>query len=463
MARSILAILALALPGILFAGEPQGIRGAFMDFVNDPFLHTETESVRYQPDGLLVVEDGKIKAFGAFAEVKAKYPGIPVTVFPAGQLITPGLIDSHVHYPQTRILGAFGNTLLEWLNVSVWPEEMKFRDKGYARTVAKLFIDDLLRHGTTSAQIFTTTYPDSVDAIFEEASSRNMRVIAGLTGIDRKGQAPPEFLDTAESFYQNSRKLIAKWHGQGRNLYAVTPRFAPGSTKEQLQRAGDLLREFPGVWLNTHLSENQNEVALAHELYPESTDYLNIYERFGLVGPRFTGGHGVWLSESEFARLSKAGAAIAFCPSSNLFLGSGLFKIAMAKEASRPVRVGLGTDMGGGNYLSLLQVLGDAYKVGMLQQGFKIGAFRGFFLATRGSAEALYLDDKLGTFDPGKEADFAVFDLRANPTMAARNDTSEIRTLDQLGFKAFGLITTGGDGREVVATYVAGKRLYARP
>jgi len=448
-------------PILSFASDLSAIRGAFLDFVKDPFLYSEAESVRYQLDGLLVLQDGKIKDFGSYASLKTEYASVPLTVYPADRLIMPGLIDTHIHYPQTRILGAFGNTLLDWLNVSVWPEEMKFSDKAYAQTVAGQFLDELLRNGTTTAQIFTTTYPASVDAIFEEASSRNMRVIAGLTGIDRPGQAPPGYLDTADSFYQDSRALIQKWQGRGRNLYAVTPRFAPGSTREQLKRASDLLKEFPGVWLNTHLAENQSEVALAQQLYPESSDYLNIYEQYHLVGPRFSGGHGIWLSESEFDRLHDAGAAISFCPSSNLFLGSGLFKIAQAKDPKRPVRVGIGSDMGGGNFFSLLNVLGDAYKVGMLQ-GYKIGAFRGFYLATRGAAEALYLDDRLGSFDPGKEADLVVFDLRSNPTLANRNGTSTAHSLDEIAYKAFGLITVGGTD-SVAATYVAGKPLYVKP
>lgn len=441
------------------AGELQGIRGSFFDFVRDPFFAEEKESIRFIPDGLLIIEDGKIKVFGTYESMREKYGDLKITSH-SGKLIMPGFIDCHIHYPQTRMVAAYGNQLLEWLNASVWPEEIKFRNKEYARQVASFFLDEMLRCGTTTVQSYTTTFPDSVDAFFEEASKRNMRVIAGLTGIDRKGQAPDDYRDTAESFYVNSKKLIQKWHGKERNLYAVTPRFAAGSTEQQLRRAGELRKQHPDVYVNTHLSENPSEIRLVAKLFPMCTDYLNVYERFGLVGPRCNFGHAVHLSDSEFERLSRAGASIAFCPSSNLFLGSGLFKIGKAKSSRTPVRVGLGTDVGGGNNFSQLLVLKDAYKVGMLQD-YKISAFKGLYLATRGGADALYLEDKLGSFDPGKEADFVVFDVMATPELAFRNQSPEIRSLDDLAFKTFGLMMLG-DSRAVCATYVAGKRLYEK-
>lgn len=438
---------------------PHGIRGAFLDFLKDPFYFSEEESVRFIADGLLVVQDGKIKDFGPYQDLAARYANLPITAY-RDKLMMPGFIDTHVHYVQSRITGAFGKHKPEWLHDYIFPEEIRCRDPKYAREVARFYLDEMLRVGTTTMQTFTTPFPDSVDVFFEEASKRNMRVIAGLTGVDRPGEGPEGYADTASSFYENSKALYDRWHGKGRNLYAVSPRYAPGCTDELLARAGELYKNLPGVYLNTHIAEPISDSALVKKLFPDSTDYLNVFERHGLIGPRSTFGHAIWLSDSEFERVAKTGSGLSFCPSSNLFLGSGLFKIAKAKSTATPTRVSLGTDMAGGNYFSHLKVLNDAYKVCILQD-YRLSAFKGFYLATRGGAEALYLDDKLGSFDPGKEADFVVWDLMATPELAARNRTAEIRSLGDLENKAFGLMVLGDD-RAVTATYVAGKRLYER-
>jgi len=459
IAMLIASSTAIASPGTSSAQEPQAVRGAFLDFTKDPFYNDEKESVRFTQDGLLVVQDGKIKDFGRYDDLKKKFGDLE-TISYADRLIVPGFIDCHVHYPQTRVVAAYGNQLLEWLTVSVFPEEIKFKDAAYAREVASLFLDDVLHRGTTTVLSYTTTFPESVDVFFEEASKRNMRVIAGLTGIDLKGFAPDAYIDSAESFYRDSKALYHKWHGKGRNLYAVTPRFAFGSSDEMLKRAGELYKELPDVYVNTHLSENRSEVEGVKTRFPTAANYLDVYDRAGLVGPRSVFGHSIYLSDSEFKRMSDSGAAIAFCPSSNLFLGSGLFKIAEAKSRRTPVLVGVGTDVGGGDNFGVLAVLKDAYKVGMLQD-YRLSAFKLLYLATRGSAEALYLGDKLGTFDPGKEADFVVLDLMATPELAARNRTPEVTSLDEAAFKTFGLIMLGGS-RGVAATYVAGKKLYDR-
>ncbi len=444
----------------VFAASQEGIRGAFLDFVKDPFYtKTDQEAARYLPDGLLVLEEGKIKDFGPYADLQSKYPGLKITRY-TNRLMMPGFIDCHIHYPQTKVIAEYGNQLLEWLAKYIFPQEMNFKNKSYADGVARFFFQELLRNGTTTAQVFTTTYPDSVDAFFGEASRLNLRMIAGLTGLDRKGQAPAGYLDTAQSFYEDSKKLLRKWHMKGRNLYAVTPRFALGSTPQQLDLSGKLYKEFPGIYVNTHMSENKKEVAEVAKVYPDSKDYLNVYEQAGLVGPRFTAGHSVHLDDSEFERMSKAGASMGFCPSSNLFLGSGLFKIQKAKSVETPVRVCMGTDMGGGNYFSMLKVMNDAYKVGMLQD-YKISAFKGLYLLTLGGANALYLDDKLGNFKPGKEADFVVLDWMATPDLAFRNQTATAKNLDDLEVKIFGMMTLGDD-RVVDKTYVAGKLLYER-
>jgi guanine deaminase len=452
-------LAALASPTPAFAEEPQAVRGTFVDFTKDPFYNDERESVRFIQDGLLVVQDGKIRDFGRYDDLKTKYAGLETVNYPQ-RLITPGFIDSHVHYPQTRVVAAYGNQLLEWLTTSVFPEELKFKDPAYAREVAAFFLDDMLHRGTTTVLSYATTFPESVGVFFEEASKRNMRVIAGLTGLDGKGFAPDAYVDTAESFYRESKALYQRWHGNGRNLYAITPRFAFGCSDDMLKLAGNLYKELPGVYVNTHLSENRSEVAGVKERFPDAANYLDVYARAGLVGPRCIFGHSIYLSDSEFKRMSDSGAAIAFCPSSNMFLGSGLFGIAKAKSRLAPVRVGMGSDVGGGDNFGMLAVLKDAYKVGMLQE-YRLSAFKLLYLATRGSAEALYLEEKLGTFDPGKEADFVVLDLMATPELASRNRSPELASLDDVAFKAFGLTMLAGD-HAVAATYVAGKKLYER-
>lgn len=443
-----------------FTSSLEGIRGSFLDFVQDPFfVKNDKEAARFIPDGLLVIEEGKIKDFGPYPALQGKYPGLAVKTY-SDRLIMPGFVDCHVHYPQTKVIAKYGNQLLDWLNQYIFPEELNFKSKTYAQEVAKVFLQDLLRNGTTTAQVFTTTFPDSVDAFFEEATLLNLRMIAGLTGIDRKGEAPPAYLDTAQSFYANSKSLLQKWHEKGRNLYAITPRFALGSTQQQLDLAGKLRKEFPTAYVNTHMSENKKEVAEVARLFPNSKDYLNVYEQAGLVGPRFTGGHSIYLDDSAFERMSKSGASIGFCPSSNLFLGSGLFKIEQAKSTQTPVRLCVGSDMGGGNYFSILQVLNDAYKVAMLQN-YKFSSFKGLYLATLGGANALYLDDKIGNFNPGKEADFVVLDWMAIPELAFRNKTATAKNLDELEDKTFGLMLMG-DERVIDKTYAAGKLLYDR-
>jgi guanine deaminase len=380
----------------------KAFRSSFLDFIADPFYVSESESVRYIPDGMLVLEDGKIKELGTYESLQHKYAEISLTNYP-GMLIMPGFIDTHIHFPQTEVIAAYGEQLLTWLNKYTFPTEGKFKDKAYAQKVAAIFLDELLKNGTTTALVFATVHPESVDAFFEEANRRNLRMIAGKVMMDRNA---PDFLtDTAETSYQETKALIQKWHKKDRLLYAVTPRFAITSTNEQLQLAGKLLKEFPDVYLHTHLSENVDEVAFVKQLFPESQGYLDVYDRAGLVGDRSVFAHGVQLTDAEFQRLSQANAAIAFCPTSNLFLGSGLFKIEKAKSKEHPIKLGLGTDVGGGTSFSMLQTTNEAYKVAQLRRQ-KLSPFQALFLATLGGAKALNLADKIGNFDAGKEADF---------------------------------------------------------
>lgn len=437
---------------ILATQSIQGIRSAFLDFVGDPFYMDDASSVRYIPDGLLVVENGVIVDFGPYQNLQNHYTDIPITAY-SNNLIMPGFIDTHIHYSQYEIIAAYGEQLLEWLNKYIFPTEEKFKDKSHAKKIASLFLDELLKHGTTTALVFATVHTESVDAFFEEASRRNLRMICGKVLMDRN--APSSLTDTPETAYEESKKLIQKWHNHERLLYAITPRFAITSTIKQLQIAGKLLQEFPDVYLHTHLSENVQEVQWVAKLFPDYLGYLDVYDRAGLVGERSVFAHGVQLTDAEFERLSEAKAAISFCPTSNLFLGSGLFKLSQAKSNQHPVKVGLGTDVGAGTSFSLLHTANEAYKV-MQLQGESLSAFKALFLATLGGAKALSLDDKLGNFEPGKEADFIVLDLHATPLMATRTSRFPAQSLEDLAEKVFGLIMLGDD-RAVQAVYIAGK------
>ncbi|MEA4857576.1 MAG: guanine deaminase [Solidesulfovibrio sp.] len=464
--------------------NPRAIRGMFFDFLDDPWKHAgkEQEAARFVPDGLLVVENGTITDFGPFEEVSARHPGLPVTHI-QNRLILPGFIDGHIHFPQVRVLGAYGNQLLDWLQKWIFPEESKYADREYARKAAGLFFDALLAGGTTTCQAFTTSSPVSTEEFFEEATRRNMRVIAGLTGVDRF--APKDFLISPDDFYSESKRLIERYHRKGRNLYAITPRFAVGCTGEMMDRCRQLKEECPDCWVNTHISENPSEVRTAKEHFPDCTDYTQVHEKHGLLGPKFTAGHGIWLSGDEMRRFSKAGAAISFCPLSNLFLGSGLFRLGRAKDPEHPVRVSVGSDMGGGNAFSLVRVLEEAYKVGMCNNTMldgsvdprnqdlaeaernKLSPYRAYYLATLGGAHSLYLDDVLGNFQPGKEADFVVLDWNAGQAAMPWHQSLAVgeagpRTMDEAAQVLFAVMAVGDD-RNVDETWIAGERAYKKP
>ena len=350
-----------------------------------------------------------------------------------------------MHYPQTDIIASHGEQLLEWLEKYTFPAERRFADPAHAAEVAGFFCDELLRNGTTTAAAFATVHPASVEALFEAAQQRRMRLITGKVLMDRNC---PDFLrDTAETGYADSQALIERWHNRDRLLYAITPRFAPTSTPAQMALAGRLFREHPGVFLQSHLAENRAEVAWVAQLHPEARSYLDVYERAGQLGMRALFAHCLWLDDSDRRRMAERGAAMSFCPTSNLFLGSGLFDLARARALG--VRVGLGTDVGGGTSLSMLQTLNEAYKVLQLG-GQSLSAASGFYLATLGGAHSLYLDDRIGNFAPGKEADFVVLDPRATPLLARRS--AACTTLEERLFVLMML----GDDRAVAATYVMG-------
>jgi guanine deaminase len=355
------------------------------------------------------------------------------------------------------MIASDSNQLLDWLDKYTFLTESKFKNPDYSKQIAEFFLDELLKNGTTTAVVLAAVFRESVEAFFEAANQRNLRMIAGKVMMDR--HAPEYLLDTAKSSYEDSQKLIEKWHNKNRLLYAVTPRFAITSTPEQLHLAGKLLQEYPDVYLHTHLSENLNEIQFVAELFPESLDYLQVYEQFGLVGNKSIFAHGIHLSDSEFQRLSETQAAIAFCPTSNLFLGSGLFKLHQAKSREYPISVGLATDVGGGTSFSLLQTASEAYKVTHLQ-GQNLSGLQALFLATLGGAKALKLDDKIGNFEIGKEADFVVLDGQATPLLTLRTQGKiPAQTREEIADLIFALIILGDD-RAVAATYILGEQAY---
>ncbi len=441
----------------------RAIRSAFLDFTGDPFqADDDREVLRHVPDGLLVIgDDGTIVDFGPYAEIIAENDGLDIDHYP-DRIVLPGFVDCHVHYAQTEVVSTYGERSLGWLENHVFRTELKLADKGYAHSIASFFLDSLIQNGTTTALAFTTTSPASVDAFFEEASARNLLMVAGLTGIDREGTAPEDYRDTAHSFYANSRELVDRWHNVGRNRYAITPRSAYGSTREQLDYCGQLKSETPDLWVNTHMCENPKEIQGVAEFFPESSDYLNVYERAGIVGPKFVAVHSIHIGDSIIERMADSQSSIAFCPMSNLFLGSGLFKLRETTFRENPVLVGLGTGMGAGNSFGMLPVLEQAYKVAALRET-KLSAFRALYLATLGGARALWLDGEIGSFDPGKAADVVVCDTAATPMQHFRHERLVADDdIDLLHQQLFGMMMMG-DERNVVATYVAGENAYTRP
>jgi guanine deaminase len=416
--------------------------------MDDPFLADPARAFVHERDGIVLIRDGLIQAAGPAAKITPMMPeGIAVDHYP-GCLISAGFIDTHVHYVQTEMIGAPGGQLLDWLERYTFPAEQKFEDAVHAAAVAETFCDELIRNGTTTALVFCATFPQSVDALFEAAAKRNLRLIAGKVLMDRN--APGALLDTPQRGYDESKTLIGKWHGKGRALYAITPRFAITSTPEQLEAAGALWKEHPGVFMQTHIAENGTEVGEVRKLFPGRKDYFDVYEHHGLCGERTVFAHGVHLSEHEFCRCHETGTALSHCPTSNLFLGSGFFSIAKAKQRERPVHLGLGTDIGAGTSFSLLETLNEAYKVSQVH-GAPLDVVKGFYLATLGGARALRLDDKIGSIRPELEADLVVLDPKATPLLQFR--TGQSRSIEET---LFALITLADD-RAIRQTYVAGR------
>ena len=420
-------------------------RAALVHFVADPSAVGD-EACEYFEDGLLVVERGRVIAAGPAEKLLPQFPDVPISEY-ADSLIAPGFVDTHIHFPQTDVVAAYGADLLEWLEKHTFPAEERFADVGYAEEAAAFFLDSLMAAGTTTALVFATVHRQSAEAFFAEAASRNLRMLAGKVLMDRN--APPALLDDADSAYTDSRALIEKWHGHKRLGYAVTPRFAPTSSPAQLAAAGKLLRECSDLHLHTHLSENRREIEWVKALFPDAAHYLDVYDRHGLLRRRSVFAHGVHLTDGEWRRLAETESSLAHCPMSNAFLGSGLFDFSESKK--RGVRVGLGTDVGGGAAFSMFRVMDEAYKTARLRGG-TITPLELWHRATLGGAEALNLEDNIGNFVVGKEADFTVFNLSATPLLARR-----LSVCKTAADKLFALAILG-DERAVRMVYIMGNK-----
>ncbi len=424
-------------------------RGAILHFRSDPGPNDDPASFEFLEDGLLVTADGRVAALGPAREL---LPGLPATaeVVDHGEnILIPGFVDAHIHYPQTDVIGSGGRELLDWLQYYTFPAEGRFSDPAHAREVAEFFLNELVRNGTTTALVFCTVHRASVQAFFQAAAARRMRMAAGKVLMDRNC---PEYLrDSASGGERDSRELLEEWHGRERLLYAITPRFAATSSEAQLQSAGSLAEDFPDALIQSHAAESLNEVAWVRQLFPRARSYLDVYDRYGLLRERAIYAHCVHVDHTDRTRMAQSRASAAFCPSSNLYLGSGLFDIAAADTAG--MRFSIATDVGAGSSFSMLRTLGDAYKVAQLSHQ-QLSPLRAFYLATLGGARALGVERHVGHFAVGAEADFIILDLRATALIGRR--TAQSRTL---GEKLLVLMTLGDD-RVVSRTYILGRQVH---
>ena len=418
--------------------------GQVLTFTADPFLEGPV-AARILPDGAVLVEDGRITAVGEAAALTAAHPQATRHTY-GRALISAGFVDAHVHYPQTAIIASWGKRLIDWLNLYTFPEEMRFADPAYAAEIADRYLDLTLAYGTTTVCTYCTIHPASVDAIFTAAQARGQRLYAGKTCMDRN--APDALRDTAQSAYDDSKALLDKWHGRDRLSYVITPRFSPTSTPEQLHALGQLWKEHPDCLMQTHLSEQTDEIAWVRDLFPQSRDYLDTYEAQGLLREGALYGHAIHLTEREKARLAEAGASLIHCPTSNTFIGSGLFDMGLATR----LRVGLATDTGGGSSFSMLRTMAAAYEVAQLRHA-SLHPAQLWWLATQGSARALHADHQIGNLAPGMEADIVVVDLASTPAIEQAT-----RRAEDIWQHVFPTIMMGDD-RAIRATWVAGKPL----
>ena len=417
--------------------------GDLLLFDGNPTRNPWQETVRIATDGALLIEDGVIKSIGAPRD----FPDLPRHDH-RGRVICPGFGDAHAHYPQTAIIASWGKRLIDWLNTYTFPEEMQFGDPKYAAEIAALYLDLLLAHGTTSVASYCTTHPESVTAFFEAAAERKMAVIGGKTCMDRN--APNGLCDPAQSAYDDSKRLLDRWHGRDRARYAITPRFSPTSTPEQLRALGDLWAEYPDCLMQTHLSEQLDEVSWVRGLFREARDYLDTYEAFGLLGSRGVYGHAIHLERREIDRLEEVGAGLVHCPTSNTFIGPGLFDMRL----SRRIKVGLATDTGGGSSFSMLRTMASAYEIGQLC-GNALHPAELLWMATAGSAGVLHRGDEIGTIAVGMAADLCILDLHSTPGIAQRAARA-----NDVWDAVFPTIMMG-DERAVAEVWVAGSKVRA--
>ncbi|MEL6520671.1 MAG: guanine deaminase [Pseudomonadota bacterium] len=419
--------------------------GQTLQFETDPFLTPPEEAVRYDRRGAVLIQGDRIAAVGSADDLRRDLPGQKVVDYGEG-LILPGFVDAHTHYPQTAIIASWGKRLIDWLNTFTFPEEMRFSDPDYARQVANRYLDLVLAHGTTTVASFCTVHSASVDAFFQAAAMRHMAVVAGKTCMDRN--APSGLTDSATSAYDESLALLRRWDQNGRARYAITPRFAPTSTPEQLHMMGALWAEHPHCLMQTHISEQKEEIAWVADLYPDARDYLDVYEAAGLVGHGALWGHAIWLTERERVRIRESGGTLIHCPTSNMFIGSGLLDVAARRAEGLPVA--LATDTGGGSSFSMLRTMAAAYEIGQLT-GTALHPAQLLWLATEAGARALQLEHDIGTLKPGSMADLVVLDLASTSEIAQRSSQAE--TIWQALFPTIMM----GDDRAVTATWVAGR------
>ncbi|SMP13146.1 guanine deaminase [Shimia sagamensis] len=418
--------------------------GQTLSFAANPF-EAGVDAAHHETHGGVVVENGRIVALGSADDMRAAHPAAEVVDY-GDKLISAGFVDAHVHYPQTGIIASWGKRLIDWLNSYTFPEEMRFGDRAYADQISATYLDLTAKHGVTTMASYCTIHPESVDAFFEAAQARGQRVIAGKTCMDRN--APDGLRDTPQSAFDNSKALIERWHGVERISYAITPRFSPTSTPEQLEALGSLWAEHPDCLMQTHLSEQTDEIAWVAELFPDARDYLDTYEKFGLLGEKGLYGHAIHLEDREKDRLREVGAGLIHCPTSNTFIGSGLFDMGGLMAAGQ--RVGIASDTGGGSSFSMLRTMASAYEVGQLRHR-PIHAAELMWLATQGSARALHMEDKIGNLSVGMEADLVVLDLESTPEIAQRS----VRANDL--WEALFPTIMMGDDRAIAATWINGK------
>jgi guanine deaminase len=425
------------------------LRGQTFSFRADPFDAAPDEAASFHSDGAVVIRAGKILEVGEAAALLARYPGIEVESY-AGDLIMAGFVDCHAHYPQIEVIASYGAQLLEWLEKYTFPAESKFFDPAYAQATAEIFLDETLRNGVTTSSVYCSSHPASVDALFTAAQKHGLRLAGGKCMMDRN--CPPALRDSPQRGYDETKALIEKWHGVDRLTYAVSPRFAITSTPEQLEAAGAIWKEHPSCLMQTHLSENKKEVEWIKELFPGEPDYLGVYDRYGLLGPGANFGHSIYLCEREISLMKESGSAVSHCPTSNTFIGSGLFDMKSMRDGENHAPVGLGTDVGGGSSFSMFATMKAAYEVAQLR-GYSLHPAKAYYLATMGSAAVLRMSGTVGNLAPGYDADIIVIDLKSRPVIEQR-----MRHANSV-WEALFVQMILADDRAIRATYVAGAKL----